>query len=84
MKGGDRFKFKKKVKISSLEAAICNVALFKSMKDKEFRDTIYISYCEDGVILEALSEQEWHRANDFILNFLHSKKIALLTDSHDK
>ena len=51
----DRFKHKKKVKITSLEAAICNVALFKSMKDKEFRDTIYISYCVEGVILEAIS-----------------------------
>ena len=30
----DRFKVKKKIKINSLEAAICNVALFKNMKDK--------------------------------------------------
>lgn len=30
----ERLKYKKKIKINSLEAAICNVALFKSMKDK--------------------------------------------------
>lgn len=48
---GDKFKVKKKIRINSLEAAICNVALFKSMKDKDFRDTIFISYCEEGVIL---------------------------------
>lgn len=42
----DKFKIKKKIRIKSLEAAICNVALFKSMKDKDFKDTIFISYCE--------------------------------------
>jgi hypothetical protein len=46
-----------------LEAAICNVALFKSMKDKDFKDSIYISYCQEGVILEAIDEQEWTRAS---------------------
>ena len=80
----DKFKTKKKVKISSLEAAICNVALFKGMKDKEFRDTIFISYCEDGVILEAINEAEWKRASDYISNFLHSKRIALLADNFEK
>ena len=72
------------MKINSLEAAICNVALFKSMKDKEFRDTIFISYCEDGVILEAVSESEWKRANEYIMNFLNNKKIALLTFGYEK
>ena len=32
------------------------------MKDKEFKDSIFISYCEDGVILEASNETEWKRA----------------------
>lgn len=54
-KSQDKFKVKRKIKINSLEAAICNVALFKSMKDKEFKDAIYISYCQDGVILEAIN-----------------------------
>ena len=44
-------KCKKKLKISSLSAAICNVALFKSMKEREFKDEIFISYSEEGVIL---------------------------------
>ncbi len=30
----DIFKYKKKIPIKSLEAAICNVALFKNMKEK--------------------------------------------------
>ena len=30
----EKLGFKKKLPISSLEAAICNVALFKAMKDK--------------------------------------------------
>lgn len=47
----EKFKIKRKIRIKSLEASICNVALFKSMKDKDFRDTIFISYCEEGVIL---------------------------------
>jgi|JI10StandDraft_1071094.scaffolds.fasta_scaffold6831454_1 hypothetical protein len=37
-------RFKKKLSISSLGAAICNVAVFKNMKEREFRDEIYISY----------------------------------------
>jgi hypothetical protein len=44
--GHSSYRFKKKLPISSLEAAICNVALFKNMKEKEFRDEIFISYCE--------------------------------------
>jgi hypothetical protein len=32
------FKFKKRLNITSLKAAICNVALFKGMKEREFKD----------------------------------------------
>ncbi len=32
MKNSERLKFKKRLALSSLEAAICNVALFKTMK----------------------------------------------------
>jgi hypothetical protein len=35
---GESFRFRKKLNISSLKAAICNVALFKSMKEREFKD----------------------------------------------
>jgi hypothetical protein len=57
MKNSERLRFKKRLALNSLEAAICNVALFKSMKEKEFRDSIFISYNESGVILEALNEK---------------------------
>ena len=59
-------KYKKKLNISSLGAAICNVAVFKGMKEREFRDEIHISYSEDGVILGAVNQQEWERANKFV------------------
>ena len=59
-------RYKKKLNISSLGAAICNVAVFKGMKEREFRDEIHISYSEEGVILEASSQQEWERANRYV------------------
>lgn len=45
IKGAEKLRVKKRVpNLNSLEAAICNVALFKTMKEKEFRDSIFISY----------------------------------------
>ena len=78
-KGQQKLEFKKKVHIKSLEAAICNVALFKNMKDIEFKDSIFISYCEEGVILEAKNENQWKKAHEYIRNFLDNKKISELT-----
>lgn len=41
----EKLRVKRKVpNLNSLEAAICNVALFKTMKEKDFKDTIFISY----------------------------------------
>lgn len=84
MKNTDRLKIKRKLAISSLEAVICNVALFRSMKEREFKDSIFISYNSSGVILEAINEKEWTRANDYILGFIRSKRIELLTYGYDR
>lgn len=59
-------RYRHKLNISSLGAAICNVAVFKGMKEREFKDEIYISYAQQGVILEAINQQEWERANSFV------------------
>ena len=38
--GVEKLKVKKKIPgLNSLEAAICNVALFKTMKEKDFKDS---------------------------------------------
>lgn len=44
MHRGDSMRYRHKLNISSLGAAICNVAVFKGMKEREFKDEIYISY----------------------------------------
>jgi hypothetical protein len=62
----DLTRFKKRLNISSLNAAICNVAVFKSMKEREFKDEIHISYSEDGVLLEAANADEWERASHYV------------------
>lgn len=84
MKNSDRLKVKRKLGINSLEAVICNVALFRSMKEREFKDTIFISYNSSGVILEAVNEKEWNRANEYILSFIKNKRIELLTYGYDR
>lgn len=84
MKNSDRLKVKRRLPLTSLQAVICNVALFKSMKEREFRDSIFISYNNTGVILEAVTEKEWQRACDHILQFIKNKRIELLTHGFEK
>jgi hypothetical protein len=84
MKNNERLRVKRKLALTSLEAVICNVALFRSMKEREFKDTIFISYSSSGVMLEAINEKEWNRANEYIMNFIKSKRIELLTYGYDR
>jgi hypothetical protein len=83
-KKGNALKVKRKLQISSLHAALSNVALFKGMKEKEFREQIYITYQRQGTFLEAVSEEVWEEAANHVYRFLDNKAINMFTEGYPR